>query len=90
MADHEDEVEDLIYEGRLAGVFEGFRNYDTLFKFLGGSTWRQDEYLFKYHYLYSPMAKIVKVRKKKGGQVETFYIEIEGIDTRVKVKSAYV
>ena len=91
MAD-EDDTEQEICEGRLDGVFSGFRNHDNIFKILGGGAWRQDEYLFQYHHLYSPRARIIKTIDKKNEkeQMETFYIEVEGVKTRVKVKPSYV
>ena len=89
MSDNDDEVEDCVSEGLLDGIFAGFRNYDTIFKIQGGGAWRQDEYLFEYHYLYSPKAKVFRVLNKKDRK-ETFYIQIEGIKTRVQVKYAYL
>ena len=89
MTEDSDILEDCVYEGRIAEIFKGFRNYDTLFKFQGGEIWRQDEYTYEYHHLFSPKAKIIRIRKR-GGTKETFYIEIDGVKTRVKVKAAYV
>ena len=90
MADRtkEEGMETDIYEGRLFGIFKGYRNYDTIFKFQGGSSWRQDEYLYRSHYLDSPNAKVVKVLTKKDRK-EIFYIEVEGTETPVKVKPSY-
>lgn len=34
--DDENDLEQTIFEGRLAGVFNGFRAHGTLFKFQGG------------------------------------------------------
>lgn len=84
-----DDTEECIYEGRLAEIFKGFRNHDTLFKVQGGGTWRQDEYKYEYHYLYTPKVRIFRVQKK-GNPNEVFYLEVEGVKTRVKVKSAYL
>lgn len=92
MADKEKAFEECIHEGRIAGIFTGFRNYDTIFKFEGGSAWRQDEYHFEYHYLYSPKAKIIRVREETVDHKvfkEIFYIEVEGIKRRVQVKGSY-
>ena len=80
--------EDLIYEGRIAGVFTGFRNHDTIFKLQGGISWRQVEYHFEYHYRDSPRVKIVKITNKEKHK-EAFYIEVDGVKTRVEVKSSY-
>lgn len=77
-----------IHEGRLAGIFTGFRNHDTIFHFQGGSSWRQDEYFYRSHYRESPRARIVKVIRKTD-QKEFFYIEIDGIETPVEVKPSY-
>ena len=81
--------ETIIYEGRLAGIFKGFRNYDTIFRFLEGTSWRQDEYLFEYHFLDSPRAKIVKIVTNNDHK-EIFYIEVAGVASPVQVKAAYV
>lgn len=89
MPDTLDDIEDCIYEGRIDGVFKGFRNHDTVFRFQGGANWRQDEFFFAYHYLYSPKAKIIKVIDKKNRK-ELFYIEVDGVKHRVLVKSAYL
>lgn len=84
----EEGKETEIYEGRLTGIFTGFRNYDTIFRFQGGSSWRQDEYFFRSHYLDSPRARIVKVTRATDNK-EIFYIEIHGTDTPVEVKMSY-
>lgn len=84
----EEGKETEIYEGRIAGIFAGFRNYDTIFKFQGGSSWRQDEYFYRSHYRDSPKARIVKITRAIDHK-EIFYIEIDGIDTPVEVKASY-
>ena len=90
MAEKKEEgIEIEICEGRLSGIFKGFRNYDTIFKFQGGSSWRQDEYFYQYHFRDSPKAKITKITRTKDRK-EIFYIEIDGIETPVEVKAAYV
>ncbi len=83
-----DGKETEIYEGRIAGIFKGFRNYDTIFKFQGGTSWRQDEYLYEYHYLDSPRARVLKIVTTE--QKEIFYIEVDGVESAVQVKAAYV
>ena len=82
-------VETIICDGRIAGLFKGFRNHDTIFKFQGGSSWRQDEYLYEYHYRDSPKATITKVVTTKDRK-EILYLEVDGIATPVEVKGAYV
>lgn len=84
-----DGIETEIYEGRIAGIFRGFRNYDTIFKFQGGTSWRQDEYHFEYHYLDSPRARITKVITA-ADRKEIFYIEVDGVESAVQVKASYV
>lgn len=86
--DNKEELEELIYEGRISGVFHGFRNHDSIFKFSGGSAWRQIEYLFEYHHLYSPKARILKLIDKVTRR-ERFFIEVDGVTTRAEVKSSY-
>ena len=81
--------EKVIVEGKLSGLFKGFCNHDTCFKFIGGSTWRQAEYVHEYHHLDSPRAKIIRAAKEHKGIIDTFYIEVQGVKTRVKVKSSY-
>lgn len=86
----QEELEEVVVlEGKLRGVFTGFRNFDTHFKFIGGYSWRQDEYLYQYHKKDTPRAKIIRVGKK-GSPEEIFYIEVDGVTTRVKVKPSYV
>lgn len=89
MIKKDDIDETCVCEGRIDGVFTGYRNYDSIFKIQGGGSWRQDEYLFQYHHLYSPKAKVMKIIRKEDLK-EIFYLEIEGVKTRVQVKSAYL
>ncbi|MDP1526115.1 MAG: hypothetical protein Q8M20_09915 [Rhodocyclaceae bacterium] len=83
-----DEVAEIVYEGRIDGVFKGFRNHDTLFKLQGGSTWRQFEYYFEYRHLFSPKITIYKIRNKSNGK-EIFFMAVDGVKTMVEVKSSY-
>lgn len=83
------DIEQVIHEGRISGVFNGFRNHSTLFKFQGGEVWRQDEYFFRYQHLSSPQARIIRAVVKKTRQ-ELFFIEVDGGERRVAVKPAYV
>lgn len=89
MAIKPDELEELICEGKIDGIFAGFRNHDTIFKIQGAGSWRQDEYKFEYHHLFSPKAKIVKVIKKDPHR-EVFYLHVDGVKTQIEVKYAYV
>ena len=88
MAD-EEVLEVCINEGHLHGIFHGYRNRDTVFKMQGGASWMQDEYLYEHHYLHSPRAKIIKLTDKATHK-ETFYMEVEGIKGRVRVRLAYL
>ncbi len=81
--------EAVIVEGRLSGLFKGFCNRDTCFKFIGGSIWRQCEYVYEYHHRASPKARIIRAAKTDRRSLDVFYIEIEGVKTRVKVRSNY-
>lgn len=89
MAHKEEEVERCVHEGRIDGLFKGFKNRDTIFKIRGCGCWRQAEYVCEYHHLDSPKARIIGIMDKKL-RIEFFYIEIEGIKTRVKVLRHYV
>lgn len=79
---------DCICEGRIEGIFRGFRNFDTIFKFKSGESWRQNEYHTEYHHLFSPRARIIRIESKIDHS-ETCYIEVDGVKNRVKVKSVY-
>lgn len=81
--------EQCVSEGRLNGVFNGFRNHSTLFKFQGGAVWRQDEYFYRYYYLSSPKARILRILTKEDRR-ELFYIDVDGAERCVLVKPAYV
>lgn len=82
-------TEEIVLEGKLRGVFTGFRNYDTCFRFQSGGLWRQDEYLYTYHKINSPMAKIIRVVEQRATRKESFYIEVQGVPKRVKVRPSY-
>ncbi len=79
----------VIVEGRLSGLFKGFCNRDTCFKFVGGSTWRQCDYVYEYHHIASPQAKIIRAAKTNRRSLDVFYLEVRGVKTRVQVKSNY-
>ena len=89
MADKDEAKETCICEGRIDGVFTGFRNHDTIFKIQGAGSWRQDEYLYRYHHLFSPKARVMKIVDEENHK-EIFYLEVDGVKARVQVKYAYV
>ena len=72
----------VIEEGQLQGSFEGFKNYDVVFKFFGGRKFKQDEYKYNYYYSYMPRAKVVE-------EVGQMYLRVDGMTERVKVKLIY-
>ena len=70
-----------IEEGRLRGAFRGFHNRDTIFEFVGGRKWRQNEYRYQYQYAYMPEARVVE----EGGRCMLY---VEGMDEPVEVRPA--
>jgi hypothetical protein len=48
-----------VQEGKLRGSFYGFKDRHTLFDFVGGGRWRQNESRYQYHYAYMPHARVV-------------------------------
>ena len=42
---------DIIEDGTLKGTFKGFQNRETIFVFINGSKWQQNE--DKYHYSFT-------------------------------------
>ncbi len=71
----------VIEDGQLKGSFKGFKNRDTVFKFVGGGKWRQNQYRYHYHYAYMPHAKVVDDHGR-------FMLYVEGVDEPVEVKRA--
>jgi hypothetical protein len=67
----------VVEEGQLKGSFRGFHNRETVFKFQGGGTWRQNEYKYNYHYAYMPQAKVV--------DDDGYRLEVDGMSDSVKV-----
>ena len=66
-------------QGRLKGIFKGFKNRGTTFQFYGGGKWKQMEYKYNYQYFYMPDAKVVY---EKG----CYMMHVDGIDEPVEVK----
>ena len=67
----------VVEEGQLKGTFRGFKNNDVIFEFFGGRKFKQDEY--KYNYSYKPKAKVIN-------EMGQYYLEVEGMSEKVKVK----
>ncbi len=72
----------VIEEGQLKGSFNGYKNNDVVFEFFSGKKWKQDEYKYNYHYSYMPRAKIIE-------EMGWFYLEVDGMHERVRVKRVY-
>ena len=45
-----EEIMAVIEEGDLRGAFKGFRNRDTIFEFMYGNKWKQNQYKYNYFY----------------------------------------
>jgi len=69
----------IIEEGNIKGIFNGFKDSTTIFEMQSGSKWQQAEYKYIYYYGYMPKAKIIE-------EAGNFYIKIENIDDKVLVK----
>lgn len=69
----------LMFESYIKGSFRGWHNRETLFEFGNGQVWRQNEYLYEYKYKYRPKAKLFQ-------DVGTYYLEVEGMNKKIKVK----
>lgn len=69
----------VVQEGQLAGEFEGFNDWDTVFEFTSGHKWQQNEYKYLYHYAYMPRAKVVLENGR-------YYLEVAGVNTRVQIR----
>lgn len=67
-----------IEEGRLKGAFRGFHDRNTVFEFVGGGKWKQNEYKYHYHYTYMPDAKVVD----EGG---AYLLHVDGVSESVVV-----
>ena len=69
---------DIIEDGMLKGTFKGFKNRETIFVFINGSKWQQNEDKYHYFYAHKPNAKVIK---KPGYYV----LEVDGMNDSVKV-----
>lgn len=69
----------IIEEGQLNSDFNGFKDTNTIFTFfLSGSSWKQNEYKYNYHYSYMPNAKVVM----KNGK---YILIVDGMNDEVEV-----
>lgn len=69
----------IIEKGQLDGDFNGFKDTNTVFTFfLSGSSWKQNEYKYSYHYSFMPNAKVVM----KNGR---YLLSVEGMNDEVEV-----
>ncbi len=69
---------DIMEDGTLKGTFKGFKNRETIFVFINGSKWQQNEDKYHYYYAHKPNAKVIK---KPGYYV----LEVDGMNDSVKV-----
>ncbi len=68
----------IVKVGNLKGNFSGFRDRSTLFEFVDGRRWRQNESTYYYHYAYYPEAVIVEERGM-------YYLKVSGIAGKLEV-----
>jgi hypothetical protein len=68
----------VVEKGQLKGAIRGFRNRETVFQFLSGRKWRQNEYKYLYHYSYMPQARVIETNGR-------YLLQIEGINDAVEV-----
>ncbi len=73
------ETVNVISKGTIKGKFKGFKNSYTIFEFMDGQKWRQNESKFLNHYAYNPEAQIVFKDEK-------YYLEVKGISEIVEVR----
>ncbi|MDG6099046.1 hypothetical protein EXU34_16465 [Alteromonas sp. ZYF713] len=69
---------ELVKTVQIDGDFEGFDD-EVLFKLMDGTFWIQDQYLYWYHYAYSPRVNIL-------GANGRFYLQVEGQNQIVPVR----
>jgi len=67
-------------QGRIRGECNGFES-GRVFEMDNGLKWQQAESIYRYRYKFRPVAKIWE----NGG---SYYIEIEGMDEKVRVRRA--
>lgn len=68
----------IIESGQIEGEFNGFKDNSTIFKFLGGSKWQQNEFKYVFQYMFMPKAKVIE-------EMGLYFLEIENMNDRVKV-----
>lgn len=71
----------VIEQGQLKGAFQGFKDPDTVFEFMGGGKWKQAGYKYNYYYAYMPQAKVVQ----EGGRC---ILQVAGMSDSVEVRHA--
>ena len=69
---------ELVRKARIEGDFEGFDD-EVLFKFVDGTYWLQDQYMYWYHYAYRPNVNLLRAN----GQ---FYLQVDGKDKVVRIR----
>ncbi|MFC0417725.1 hypothetical protein ACFFHH_20155 [Cytobacillus solani] len=69
----------LVYESRIKGSFQGYKDRETVFELVNGRAYKQDEYQYQYRYMHSPNVKVYQ-------EGSTYYLEVEGMNSRVRVK----
>jgi hypothetical protein len=71
----------IVAEGRLKGVFKGFRNRNTIFEFSEGPRWRQAKYKYRFHIAIMPRARVVE-------RAGAHFLYVEGIEEPIEVRIA--
>ena len=69
----------IITEGKIKGSFNGFRNKQTVFEFVNGKKWQQDEHKIKHVHAHMPMAQVTE-------ESGLYYLSIASMGDKVKVK----
>ncbi|MET3505526.1 hypothetical protein [Halalkalibacter oceani] len=69
----------LFCEAQIKGACRGYKNRDTFFELTNGRIFQQDEYKYQYNYQYRPNVKVFQ-------EGSVFYLEVQGMNSRVKVK----
>ena len=72
------ETGSVVYKGTIKGKFKGFKN-NTVYEFMDGAKWRQNETKFLNQFKLSPEVQIIFKENK-------YYMEVRGIDEKVEVK----
>jgi hypothetical protein len=69
----------LYCESQIKGATRGYHNRETLFELTNGRVFQQDEYKYYYYYSYRPNVKVFQ-------EGSTYYLIIEGMNNKVRVK----